>query len=302
MHHADGDGRGQLNAEIPVGHAVHAVGAGGGEAQLFGGEGPVQGIGGAGQGAGAQGALAVHPAGGVLKPAQVPQQHPGVGHQSVAEGDGLGPLQVGVAGHHRVGIFAGFFADGADQACDQPLEPGALIPQGEADVQGHLVVAAAAGVQPLACVPDPGGEGLLHKGVDVLGVGVDLQLARGQIIGDGGQPPQDGLAVGLRDDALPGQHGGVDAAALHVLGNHPLVKPDGRVEIIDAGVHRLGKAAFPELFSHVGLLSKPYHRPACPCWKDRPENGKAAAGKTRPCGGAAGIHAGCFCLCPESVR
>src|SRR5699024_12423211 len=44
-------------------------------------------IGGAGQGARAQGALAVHPAGGVHKAAQVPQQHPGIGHQGVAEGD-----------------------------------------------------------------------------------------------------------------------------------------------------------------------------------------------------------------------
>src|SRR5699024_1108653 len=73
---------------------------------------------------------------------------------------------------------------------------------------------------------------------------------------DGGQPAQDGLAVGLRDDALPGQHGGVDAAALHVLGDHPLVEPDGGIEIVHAGIHRFGKAAFPELFSHDRLLSK----------------------------------------------
>ena len=256
MHHAGGDGRRQLDAEIAVGHAVHAVGAGGVKAQLFGGESPVQRVGGAGQGARAQGALAVHPAGGVHKAAKVPQQHPGVGHQGVAEGDGLGPLQVGVARHHRGGVFPGLFADDPDQVRDQPLQADALVPQGEPDVQGDLVVAAAAGVQPLAGVADAGGEGLLHKGVHVLGGGIDLQRAGSQVVRDGGQPAEDGLAVGLRDDALPGQHGGVDAAALHILGDHPLVETDGGVEIIHAGIHRFGKAALPELFSHDRLLSK----------------------------------------------
>ena len=46
MHHADGDGACQLDAEITVGHAIQTVGAGGGKAQLFGGEIPVQRVGG----------------------------------------------------------------------------------------------------------------------------------------------------------------------------------------------------------------------------------------------------------------
>ena len=62
-----------------------------------------------------------------------------------------------------------------------------VIAQGQADVQRHLIVAAAAGVEPLARVADAGGQGLLHKGMHVLGVGVDLQLAAGQIIGDVGK-------------------------------------------------------------------------------------------------------------------
>src|SRR5699024_11435380 len=51
----------------------------------------------------------------------------------------------------------------------------------QADVQGDLVVAAAAGVQPLARVADAGGEGLLNKGMDILGGGVDLQRAGMQV-------------------------------------------------------------------------------------------------------------------------
>ena len=207
----------------------------------------------------------------------------------MAEGDRLGPLQVGVARHDRGGVLAGLFADDPHQPGNEALQPDALVPQGEADVEGDLVVAAAAGVQPLAGVPDAGGQGLLHKGMYVLGGGVDLQRAGGQVVGDGGEAAQNGLAVGLRDDALPGQHGGVDAASLHILGNHPLVKADGGVEILHAGIHRLGKAAFPELFSHDRLLSKSKWSPS---GAPGALNGKAAAGMASR-GGAAGIAAGC---------
>ncbi len=157
---------------------------------------------------------------------------------------------MGVAGHHRGGVLSGFFAQHPDQIGDQALQGVAVIPQGQPDIQGHLVVPAAAGVETLARVPDPGGKGLFHKGVDVLGGGVDFQGAAGQVVGDGSQSAQNRLAVLLRDNALTGQHGGVDTAALHVLGNHPLVEPDGGVKIVHTGVNRLGKAAFPELFCH----------------------------------------------------
>ena len=85
----------------------------------------------------------------------------------------------------------------------------------------------------------------LHKGMHILGGGVDLQSAAGQIVRNGGQPFQDGLAVLRGDDALLGQHGGVDAAAPHILGDHPLVKADGGVEVVDPGIDRLCKAALP---------------------------------------------------------
>ena len=93
----------------------------------------------------------------------------------------------------------------------------------------------------------------------ILGVGVDLQLAGSQIVGDGSQTVEDILTVFLGDDALFGQHRGVHTAAPHILGDHPLIKADGGVEIVDARVHRLGKAAFPQLFCHnvLSLLYKP---------------------------------------------
>ena len=131
--------------------------------------------------------------------------------------------------------------------------------------------------QALAGIADAGGEGLLHKGVHILGVGVDLQFAGGQVIRDGGQTVEDILTVLFRDDALLGQHGGVHAAAAHILRDHALVEPDGGVEVVHAGVHRLGKAALPELFCHkIKLLIK----------TAKPPQGE------RSCGGAAGNDAG----------
>ena len=50
-------------------------------------------------------------------------------------------------------------------------------------------------MQAFAGVADAGGEGLLHEGMDVLGVGVDGESAGGQVIRDGGQTAQNILAV-----------------------------------------------------------------------------------------------------------
>ena len=250
MHHADGDGVCQLDAEVTVRHAVKAVGAGRRKAQLLGGELTVQRVGRTGQSAGAQRTLGVHPGGGVLEALQIAQQHPCIGHQGVAEGDGLGALQVGVTGHDGGGVLGGLPADDLDQLHDVSLQGVAVVPQSQADVQRHLVVPAAAGVQAFAGVADAGGEGLLHEGMDVLGVGVDGEGAGGQVIRDGGQTAQNILAVLLRDDALLCQHGGVDAAAAHILRDHPLVEADGRVEVVDTGIDRLGETALPKLFCH----------------------------------------------------
>ena len=134
-------------------------------------------------------------------------------------------------------------------------------------------------MQALAGIADAGGEGLLHKGVHILGIGVDLQFAGGQVIRDGGQTVEDILTVLLRDDALLGQHGGVHAAAAHILRDHALVEPDGGVEVVHAGIHGLGKTALPELFCHSFILyfmSKPSQSRLAPCQLPRGENAPAA--------------------------
>ena len=119
----------------------------------------------------------------------------------MTKGDGLGALQVGVAGHDSGGILRSLPADDLDEFHDVSLQGVAVVPQGQADIQRHLIVAAAAGVQALACIADAGGQGLLHEGMHILGVGVDLQRTACQIVGNGGQPVEDILAVLFGDDA-----------------------------------------------------------------------------------------------------
>ena len=113
-------------------------------------------------------------AGRVLQSPQVAQQHPGVGHQLVAEGHGLGTLQVGVAGHDVPCALLGLVAKHGDKFFYLALNMLAGDAQVQADVQRDLIVAAAPGVQALTGVTDAGGQRLLDEGVDVLGVGVEM--------------------------------------------------------------------------------------------------------------------------------
>ena len=99
----------------------------------------------------------------------------------MAKGDGLRALQMGIARHHRALIVQSFLAEHLDQFLDLPIEHAALFAQVQAVVQRHLVVPAAGCVQALSGVPQAGCELRFHKGVDVLGLRVDLQRAGFQI-------------------------------------------------------------------------------------------------------------------------
>ena len=248
MYHDEGGVKGNFRAEVPVGDAVQAVLADLGKAQQPSCDGPVQRIGGAGQGAAAQG-HDVHAPQSVLQTGQVPEKHLGIGHQVVAKGDGLGPLHVGVARHHRGGVLLRFAAQHFHKVLQLGLNGGAVLPQSQAHIQGHLIVAAAGGVKALSRVADAGGKLPFHKGVDVLGVRVDHQRAAVQIRQNALQPLNDLLAFAFLNDAALSQHGGVGHAALNVLPVHPAVDGDAGVKVVCLGVGFLLEAAFPKLHS-----------------------------------------------------
>ena len=121
------------------------------EAQQLGGQVPVHGVGGARQGAGAQGHSSIRSLA-VLQPGHVPAEHDGVGHHVVGEGGGLGPLQVGVAGHDSFQIFFPPFGSTCFRSrTSQDLVD--LRAGVQPDVHGHLIVAAAGGVEALPASP-----------------------------------------------------------------------------------------------------------------------------------------------------
>ena len=245
MHHEDGAGGQELDGEVSVGHRVHRVVGGFGKAQGGGGLEPIHRIGGGGQGARPQGAL-VHPLQTVLQPGHVPAEHIGVGHHVVGEGGGLGPLEVGVAGHDGVQVGLRLLHQHLLQVQHHVDNLGDLLLDVQAEVHRHLVVAAAGGVEALARVADtPGAQGLdVH--VDVLVLQGELHLVRLDVRQNGLEAVDNLLRLVLLDDALLAQHGGVGDGARDILFVHPGVKGDGGVEVVDQGIGLLLEPSGPE--------------------------------------------------------
>ena len=274
VHHHGGKGREQLQAEVPVRDGVDAVAAGPVKAQGGGGHPPVRGIGGAGQRAGPQGGL-VHPLHGVPDPGDVPGEHHAVGQELLGEEDGLGPLQVGVAGNDGVRVGLRLVGDDGDERPELRLDLAALLPEPEAKVQGHLVVAAAGGVELLAHIPQPLREDLLHEHVDVLRGGVDGELPALDDRQDVREPLRQlgGLLFG--QDALLGQHGRVGQGAGDVLAVHTAVKMDGGVEVIRRLIQLSRRPSGPHLRHNRFSVPKNSLVPRLPSNVPRPTSRRA---------------------------
>ena len=128
----------------------------------FGGHVAVDGERGSGEGRGTEGAF-VHPLAGVFKAGFVAGQHLDIGQHVMAPGDGLRGLQMGEAGHHPIGTRLGLGEEGAHQG-GEALDRGvALVAHPEAEIDGHLIVARARGVQ-AAC---GGADQVFQAGFDV---------------------------------------------------------------------------------------------------------------------------------------
>src|SRR5690606_37598454 len=84
-----------------------------------------------------------------------------------------------------------------------------LVAQPQADVGGHLVVAAAAGVQLLAGDADAVGQAGLDVHVHVFQVDAPVEGAGLDLALDGLQAVDDGVALGVGEYADLRQHGGV---------------------------------------------------------------------------------------------
>jgi hypothetical protein len=163
----------------------------------------------------------------------------------VAEGDGLGGLQVGEARHRVCRVGGGAGGQRGHQVGELGIDPVDRVAHPEAEVGGHLVVAAAPGGQAPAGVADAFGEPGLDVHVDVFegfaereGPGLDL----------GGDLGEAGLDVGLvlrGEDADLHQHRGVGERALDVLPPHLAIEADGGIYLLHHHAGAGGEAATP---------------------------------------------------------
>lgn len=168
----------RLEDKVAVGHGAHGVPQQALEAQLLGHHLPVDAEGVACQRSTAEGA-SVNPLADLAQPLEVVGEGEAVAQHPVAPADGLGALQVGVAGHDVVDLGLCALRDDAQEALEEGLELVELVAQPQSHVGGDLLVAAAAGVQlPRDVLADDLAPAALVGGVDVLvGAGDDLEGA-----------------------------------------------------------------------------------------------------------------------------
>ena len=183
--------------------------------------------------------------------AAVAPEHLDIGQQMVAEGDGLSGLQVREARHDRGRILLGAIDQGGLQVGQHEFQPIDGVAHPQADVERHLVVARAGGVQAAASRADQLGEAGLDVEMDVLELGRELEAPALDLLLDLDQAAPDRRAVLAGEDALGHQHLGVRQRARDVLRIEPLVEADGdvdalhdfrRPELVAAAPHRVGAA------------------------------------------------------------
>ena len=146
------------------------------EAQPLGHEGAIDREGGAGQRSRPQ-RQPIDAAARVEHPLAVALEHLDVGQQMVAEGHGLGDLQVGKPRHHGVRMALGLRDELTLQRAQRGDDAIDLAAQPQPQVGGHLVVARTASVQPLAGVADEIGQSLLDVEMHILELEFPVELA-----------------------------------------------------------------------------------------------------------------------------
>ena len=183
-------------------------------------------------------------------------QGPTVGQEVVRQEYGLGPLHVRVPREVGVGRLAGALGQGVLQSHDLGRHGGQVAAAPEAQVGGHLVVAAAPGVQLGPGVAGQLGHPALDGGVHVLVTGGEDEGAVGQLLLNLVQCIEEFAHLAVGQDARLGQTLDVGPGSCDVVGRQDLVerKAEG------VGRHRLGHvsrdAALPERHgSGVGSAS-----------------------------------------------
>jgi hypothetical protein len=246
VHHADrGEGR-ELEREVAVAHGVQAVAAHVLEAQGARHRLAVQRVARAGQ-CGRTQRQPVHAPAHVGQSLGIAREHLHVGQQVVREAHRLSDLQVREAGHHGVGVAGRELHEAALHLRQQRHQRVDLAAQPQPHIGGHLVVARAPGVQPLAGIPHELRQARLDVQVHVLELELPREAARLDLGRDLGHAALDLGEVLRGDDGLGSQHARVGQAARDVGAPQALVEVDaGRVALHQLA-HRLAEQRRPGL-------------------------------------------------------
>ena len=221
----------RLQGEVAVGDAVERIGGRPIEAQRFRRHVPVDGKRRAGQGGGTQRAL-VEALARIAKPAAVARQHLHIGQQMVAEGHGLGGLQMREAGHHQVAMRLRLARERELEGGQRRIGAVDPVAHVELEVGRDLVVARAGRVQPPGRLADQLLEPALHVHVHVLERARELEAASHDLLQHLVETGVDLPGVVLGDDTLRRQHRRVRLGGADVLRGQSLVEADGGVYLL----------------------------------------------------------------------
>ena len=242
-HHQTGGGH-EFHREIPVGHGIEAVGVNGVEPEGGGGMAAVDRHRRASQG-GRPERRDVHATAHIGEALAIPLGHLDIGEQVVGQGQGLGPLQMGVAGHQGVGVGLGLGQQGALEAQQGPIDGIDPIPQPEAHIGAHLVIATAAGVQLLAQGTQQLDQAPLHGEVHVLGLDARLELTGGHLRTHLLEALLQADGLLKADHAADPEHAGMGDGAIEILLQQGNIETDRGIEPLDRRMEPLIEAVAP---------------------------------------------------------
>ena len=160
----------------------------------------------------------------------------------MGEIDGLGALQVRVAGHRPVLVALGELHEHALEVLQLLERPERVRAREHGHVGRDLVVARAGGVELAADRADDLRQAALDRHVDVLVVVAERERPAVELGLDAVEAAQQRVAVGVGDDPGGGEHPGVGARLLDVVGPEPVVEPDRGVQLPEDGMLGLGES------------------------------------------------------------
>ena len=155
----------------------------------------------------------------------------------------LGPLATGLAAvlsywlrgvrFRGLPVLFGLVEQNLNEVQNHGLDLADFPAQVQPQIHGHLIIPAAAGVQALAGIADALGQKGFNIHMDILRIHGKFHLAAFDVSQQVLQALMDGGHIVFGNDAGIAQHLGMGQRALNIFLIHPLVKPDGRVKIID---------------------------------------------------------------------